>query len=65
MTASDALQRRLTEAARLGFRRAIVPANSPNGVDGMTLLRVTTFDEARTAVEGIARDDTSGLPTCG
>lgn len=33
--------------------------------DGLTLLRVTTFDEARTAVEGIATGDTAGLPTCG
>ncbi|QIM20254.1 PDZ domain-containing protein [Phycicoccus sp. HDW14] len=33
--------------------------------DGMTLLRVTTFTEARTAVEGIAENDISGLPTCG
>ncbi len=33
--------------------------------DGMTLLKVTTFDDARTAVEGIAKGDTAGLPRCG
>lgn len=40
--------RRLTEAARLGFRRAIVPANSPtaNGAGGLDLLRVATVSEA-------------------
>jgi DNA repair protein RadA/Sms len=42
-------RRRLTEASRLGFSRAIVPANSPNGVDGMTLRRVTTVAEALAA----------------
>ena len=39
-------RRRLTEAGRLGFRRAIVPANSPNGIDGVQLLRVSTVTEA-------------------
>ena len=38
--------RRLAEAARMGFTRAIVPANSPNGVDGIKLTRVSTIDEA-------------------
>ncbi|MCU1360630.1 MAG: radA, partial [Ilumatobacteraceae bacterium] len=42
-------RRRLAEASRLGFSRAIVPANSPNGVDGMTLLRVSTVAEALAA----------------
>lgn len=42
-------RRRLIEAARLGFRRAIVPANSPNGIEGMTLLRVATLAEALAA----------------
>jgi DNA repair protein RadA/Sms len=39
-------KRRLNEAARLGFRRAIVPAHSPDGVDGVALHRVTTLTEA-------------------
>jgi DNA repair protein RadA/Sms len=42
--------RRLAEAARLGFSRAIVPANSANGVDGITLMRVATLGEALRAV---------------
>jgi DNA repair protein RadA/Sms len=37
--------RRLAEAARLGFTRAIVPANSANGVDGISLTRVATVAE--------------------
>ena len=41
-------QRRLAEAARLGFRRAIVPANSANGVDGITTVRAATLAEALT-----------------
>lgn len=32
--------------------------------EGMTVLSVSTFDEARTAVEGIASGDTDGLPRC-
>ena len=42
-------RRRLNEAARLGFGRAIVPANSPNGIDGMKLHRVATVTEALAA----------------
>ncbi len=41
--------RRLAEAARLGFTRAIVPANSANGVDGISLIRVGTINEALAA----------------
>ena len=42
--------RRLAEAARMGFGRALVPANSPGGVDGITLVRVGTIAEALAAV---------------
>jgi len=42
--------RRLAEAARLGFTRAIVPVNSANGVDGISLIRVATLTEALVAV---------------
>jgi DNA repair protein RadA/Sms len=38
-------RRRLAEAARLGFRRAIVPVNSPR-TDDTALVRVTTLAEA-------------------
>jgi DNA repair protein RadA/Sms len=42
--------RRLAEAARLGFTRAIVPANSSNGVAGISLVRAATLNEALVAV---------------
>jgi len=38
--------RRLAECARLGFRRAIVAASSPDGPAGMQLVRVKTLAEA-------------------
>jgi DNA repair protein RadA/Sms len=39
--------RRLSETARLGFRRAIVPRNAPEpDTAGLTLLRVATISEA-------------------
>lgn len=45
--------RRLAEAARLGFSRAIVPASAPDSPDGMWLLRVSTVQEAL-VVAGLA-----------
>ncbi len=44
------LSRRLAEAARLGFRRALVPASAPDGPAGLQLLRVATVAEALAAV---------------
>ena len=41
--------RRLAEAARLGFRRAIVPASAPEPPPGIELLRASTVAEARRA----------------
>jgi DNA repair protein RadA/Sms len=38
--------RRLAEAARLGFRRAVVPMSAPAEVPGMELLRAATLAEA-------------------
>jgi DNA repair protein RadA/Sms len=38
--------RRLHEAARLGFRRAIVSASAPNGVPGIEVLRAANLAEA-------------------
>jgi DNA repair protein RadA/Sms len=38
--------RRLAEAARLGFRRALVPASSPDPPPGMVLLRAATLADA-------------------
>ena len=40
------LERRLTEAARLGLRRAIVPANAPPSPPGVHELRAGTIGEA-------------------
>ena len=42
--------RRLMEAARLGFRRAVVPASTPGLPDGIELVRVATLAEAVAAV---------------
>jgi DNA repair protein RadA/Sms len=38
--------RRLSEAARIGFRRAIVPASCPAGPGGIELLRVASVEDA-------------------
>ncbi len=38
--------RRLTEAARLGFRRAVVPATAPAAPPGLELLWADTLAEA-------------------
>ena len=38
--------RRLAEAARLGFKRVIVPASAPNGVDGVEVIRARSLLEA-------------------
>ena len=45
------VERRLTEAARLGFRRAVVPASSPDPPVGMTAVRVGTLREAVAALD--------------
>ncbi|MBV8980179.1 MAG: DNA repair protein RadA [Acidimicrobiia bacterium] len=46
--------RRLQEAARLGFKRALVPASTPDTVGGFELLRVHTIGEA-ISVTGLAQ----------
>ncbi|MCP5030114.1 MAG: DNA repair protein RadA [Actinomycetia bacterium] len=40
------LQRRLAEAARLGFRRAVVPEKAPDPPPGMTLVRAVDVADA-------------------
>jgi DNA repair protein RadA/Sms len=40
------LPRRLAEAARLGFRRAVVPASAPDGPPGMETISVATLADA-------------------
>ena len=47
--------RRLAEAARMGFRRAIVPSHSAGAHDGITVIPVATLSEALTAV-GLTAD---------
>jgi DNA repair protein RadA/Sms len=46
------LARRLAEAARLGFRRAVVPESAPAPPPGMRLLRAATVTDAL-AVAGV------------
>ena len=45
--------RRLAEAGRIGFRRAVVPASCPEGPPGMALLRAATLAEALVLVLGL------------
>jgi DNA repair protein RadA/Sms len=40
--------RRLAEAGRLGFRRALVPTSAPAGPAGVEVLRASTLDDAMT-----------------
>lgn len=44
--------RRLAEAARLGFRRAIVPESAPEGPPGMDLIRAANLAEAAVTLLG-------------
>jgi len=46
--------RRVTEAGRLGFRRVVVPANSPDGDGSVRMLRAGTLAEA-VALSGLNR----------
>ena len=39
-------ERRLSEAARLGFRRAVVAASAPDGPAGLEVVRLASLDEA-------------------
>jgi DNA repair protein RadA/Sms len=48
------MARRLAEAARLGFRTAVVPASAPDQAPGLTLIRAATVADAlsRCGVDG-------------
>ena len=46
----NSLERRLSEAARLGFTRAVVPASAPDPPAGITAIRVRSLNEAIAAV---------------
>jgi DNA repair protein RadA/Sms len=52
--------RRLAEAARLGFTRAIVPCSGPESVDGITVERVETIAEA-IVLAGLAGSARAGV----
>ena len=52
--------RRLAEAARLGFRRAVVPASAPASVPGMEVLRAATLAEA-VDLAGLLQGDAGGV----
>lgn len=45
-------ERRLTEAARRGFRRAVVPVSAPEPPAGISLVRVSTLAEAVASLIG-------------
>lgn len=45
------VERRLQEAARLGYKRAIVPRGEINPVDGMQVRQVATLGEALATVQ--------------
>ena len=46
--------RRLQEAARLGFKRAVVPTSAPDNIAGIELVKVASVAEA-IAVTGLER----------
>ena len=48
--------RRLAEAARLGYRRAIVPGRAP-AIDGISIMPVDTLADAVVAAHGPSRSD--------
>ena len=56
----QATERRLGEAARLGFRRAVVPASSPDGPMELELLRAGTLLEAVRLLLGVVPAARSG-----
>ena len=55
------LERRLAEAARLGFRRAIIPSSAPDPPEGMTAVRVATLADAVGAL-GLASEASRARP---
>ena len=54
--------RRLAEAARLGFRRAVVPSSAPDPPPGMTALRAATLCEAIDLVGCALGESGAGAP---
>ena len=56
-------ERRLAEAVRLGFTRALVPATGPDGPPGIEVHRVSTVAEAVVAALRLRRRPEPALPT--
>jgi DNA repair protein RadA/Sms len=56
-------ERRLEELGRLGFRRVVVPASSPEGPSGVELVRVATVAEAVALMGCLPDADERGTPT--
>jgi DNA repair protein RadA/Sms len=56
--------RRLTEAARLGFSRVIVPTNSPESDGDIAVIRAATLSEA-IALAGLGSGSVGGLRAAG
>ena len=56
------LDRRMSEAARLGFRRVVVPTSAPEPPTGCRALRAAGLREAITAVGLTEGDDPAPLP---
>jgi DNA repair protein RadA/Sms len=52
--------RRLAEAARMGFTRAVVPGNTADGDQGMAVIRASTLTEALAAVGLTGRPPSTG-----
>ncbi|NHA66903.1 YlbL family protein [Phycicoccus flavus] len=64
------VRQKMVGAREAGARWFLSPAGDCDDAvghvpDGMTLVKVTTFEDARTSVQAIADGDTSGLPRCG
>jgi len=53
-------QRRLAEAARLGFRKVVLPLTAPSPPAGMVALRVATLAEAIAVTGGVGQGVTAG-----
>jgi len=56
------LERRLQEAQRLGFTRAVLPESGPEGPPGMEVVRVRTLAEAVEATGLLAGCSQPGSP---
>jgi DNA repair protein RadA/Sms len=56
------LERRLLEAQRLGFTRAVLPESGPDGPPGIEVIRVRTLAEAVAATGLLGNGQAGELP---